>query len=418
MNNILRLVVFTAFFFSFYLWSTPAHSQGGPVWANGFTISFENITPTETIDPQTGNVRYPQCGDVISGTVVLTNGSSHEISYSRVEVSLALVLDIEPYTQLFPKPYRTIASGETHRYPFSLKTTKKTSGNHQLLATVSFPEWAMDSHDWIDYYYNKSARQNYRLECGTAAAAGNQRRSLIDQWNELSGWAKALWLAVGGFIAWWLWRMAQIAKMDNAVSELMKTGRNIDASGLIGGNNQQPKIVTLPGGELCFQVPLDLCTDGTGPAAEGETTSLGQTAMGYINADKNNYIVLTGNNWYKKFGIQKGDVGLVMYRGKMTGAVFAEIGPDNKLGEASVSTLESVGGLTRNANGAVSNVATPHPATVIVIPGSGDQLPRGRPGYVPKDTPVEKTNFPTNAEINAVAFAHARRLGLLPAAPE
>jgi hypothetical protein len=417
MNNVLRFVIFAAFFFSLYLLSPPARSQSGSSWTEGFTVSFENITPTETIDPTTGMVRYPQCGDVISGTVVLTNWSPGEISYSRVEVSLAIALDTEPYTQIFPKPYRTIASGETQRFPFSLKTTRKTSGNYRLLGTVSFPEWAMDSHNWIDYAYSKSAQQNYRLECG-AAAAGNKRTSLIDQWSELSGWAKAFWLAVGGFLAWSVWRMMQIAKMDNAVSELMKTGKNVDATGLIGGNNQQPKIVTLPGGELCFQVPLDVCTDGTGPAADGEPTHVKTTSMGYINADSSNYIVLTGDNWFTKFGIQKGDVALVMYRGKMTGAVFAEVGQDDKLGEASVSALESVGGLSRKPNGLVSNIATPHAATVIVIPKSGDHLPRGRPKYVPEGTPVEKTNFPTNAEINAVAFAHARRLGLLPAEPK
>lgn len=418
MNNVLRFLILAAFFFSLYLWSSPTRSQSGPPWTDGLTVSFENLTPTETIDPTTGKVRYPQCGDAISGTVVLTNWSPRQITYSRVEVSLAIALDIEPYTQVFPKPYRTIASGETQRFPFSLKTTRKTSGNYKLLGTVSFPEWAMDSHDWIDYAYKKSANQNYRFECGTASAAGSKRNSLIDEWNKLSGWAKAIWIAVGGFLVWWLWRIAQIAKMDNAVSELMKTGKNIDASGLTGGDNQQPKIVTLPGGELCFQVPLDVCTDGTGPAAVKEGTHRKKTAMGYINADNSNYIVLTGNNWFTKFGIQKGDVALVMYRGKMTGAVFAEVGRDYKLGEASVSTLESVGGLSREPNGLVSNTATTHAATVIVIPNSGAQLPRGRPKYVPEDTPVEKTNFPTNAEINAVAFAHARRLGLLPAEPK
>jgi hypothetical protein len=374
------------------------------------SLAFEGLPPTEYVDAQ-GQHHYPQCGDVIAGTLALTNNSTEAYLYSHVTVDLLTAgasMAEQPYDQRFPKPFSTIGPGETVRFPFELHSTKNARGNLSLVGIVQYPVYSLEDHAYVADELRTKAFQGYFFECGATASKTD---SLFQPWSKLSGKAKAIWLAIAAAFLWWVARASRLRSIQDAVSRLMTSGKELSNAGLTGGNDVKPQIRQQPDGTICFQVPLDVCTDGTGAAVLGESSHQGYTTTGYINADTTNYLVLPGK-WYSQFGIDAGDVGVIIYNGKVTGAVFAEVGPTFKLGEASVAALRDVGGLTYTADGRAKNAATPHAATVLVFPGSRNQLPRGVPAYVPDETPLERTNFPTNAEINSVAFPRARAMGI------
>ena len=113
-------------------------------------------------------------------------------------------------------------------------------------------------------------------------------------------------------------------------------------------------IAKLPGGELYFQVPdMDIDDDGSSagspsgwvpfPLRGGKIDRVHQNEVAYattppISPFQTPYIVLPGakSSWWSKQGVSKGD-GVVIIRGTVRiDAVFADIGPDQKIGEMSV----------------------------------------------------------------------------------
>ena len=270
----------------------------------------------------------------------------------------------------------------------------------------------------------------------------NEEPSVFDRlaegWNGLSQGAKLIWSAFIAFIVYRVFKTLKAMARQASVRKVMDTGKPFstkvtvnkrdedgdlvrDKGGnpvrvtidLTGGNNKIPTVKVLPNAFLSFEVQHNICTDGIGPPANKEGTHLSETAMGSINADTSRYIVLPGK-WYQQFGIDKGDVAIVACNGVLTGAVFAEVGPEHKLGESSTALHEKLGQLQRAANGLAVNDPTKQPVQVIVIPGSRFLFPRGKPSSVPENVPVGKTNFPTNDEIDSIALSFAKQLKLLP----
>jgi len=144
------------------------------------------------------------------------------------------------------------------------------------------------------------------------------------------------------------------------------------------------KILQLPGGALFIHAAMAIDVDGSpnartlDPLYGRPETSLsfprGTGQREYVDAEKIPYLVLPGG-FYEQFGIALGDLGAVVYRGKLAFAVFADVGPANKLGEGSLKLAELLGHAPwRNWNGGESfsthgGISTPD-VVYIVFPGS------------------------------------------------
>jgi hypothetical protein len=131
----------------------------------------------------------------------------------------------------------------------------------------------------------------------------------------------------------------------------------------------------LSAGELVYQSELQLDTDGW-PDGKGQgdsswqpDTTLRYGNGGFINANAVPYFVLPGG-WYGQFGIKVGDVGAIVYKDKLAFAVFADVGPKTKLGEASLQLFRQLGEERLRPNGRVINSGMGGGVTTIVFPGS------------------------------------------------
>jgi len=98
----------------------------------------------------------------------------------------------------------------------------------------------------------------------------------------------------------------------------------------------------------------------------------------YVNTHDIPFFVLP-LGWYQQHGVKLGDVGAIFYKGKYAYAIFADVGPDEKLGEGSLALHEALGnnpwvklksGVVKPWGGIDSGV------TVVVFPGSGDGTPQ------------------------------------------
>jgi hypothetical protein len=132
---------------------------------------------------------------------------------------------------------------------------------------------------------------------------------------------------------------------------------------------------TLPTGELVYQSALQLDTDGRPDGGDkGDLdwqpdTTLQYAGGGYVNADAVPYFVLPGT-WYAQFGVKVGDLGALVFKDKLAFAVFADVGPKGKLGEASLELFRQLGEERLRPNGRVINSGMGGGITTIVFPGS------------------------------------------------
>ena len=131
----------------------------------------------------------------------------------------------------------------------------------------------------------------------------------------------------------------------------------------------------LSSGQLVFQSQLQLDTDGW-PDGSGRgdpdwrpDTELQCADKRYVNANAVPYFVLP-ETWYPQFGIKVGDLGAIVYQDKLALAVFADVGPKGKLGEASLQTFRQLGQERLKLNGQVINSGMGGGVTTIVFPGS------------------------------------------------
>jgi hypothetical protein len=134
-------------------------------------------------------------------------------------------------------------------------------------------------------------------------------------------------------------------------------------------------LATLPGGELIFDSELQLDTDGS-DVSVGDQFHQDQTSYRYadgssINANKVPFFVLPQKSqWMTNLGIKLGDIGAVVYEDKLAFAVFADFGPQTKLGEGSVELHRRLG-FERVKNNKIQDVGIGPGVITIVFPGSG-----------------------------------------------
>jgi hypothetical protein len=95
-----------------------------------------------------------------------------------------------------------------------------------------------------------------------------------------------------------------------------------------------------------FRAGMAIDTDGVG-SSHGDRWHQNETSMrlaggGYLNADTTPYMVLPPQ-LAKQYGVKPGDLALVKYRGRVSPAVFGDVGPRNKLGEGSTRLAANLG---------------------------------------------------------------------------
>jgi hypothetical protein len=140
-----------------------------------------------------------------------------------------------------------------------------------------------------------------------------------------------------------------------------------------------PKILAkLPGGEIYFDSALELDTDGWPDGkGKGDTSWQPQTSLRYANTDSINanavpYFVLPlPSSWFKNRGCVLGDYAAVISENALAFAVFADLGPNKKIGEGSIELLRQLGEERIKTNGKVKNAGMGPRVITIVFPGSG-----------------------------------------------
>jgi hypothetical protein len=105
-------------------------------------------------------------------------------------------------------------------------------------------------------------------------------------------------------------------------------------------------------GTLVLQADLDIDVDGSPRARELDRengklmTSLRYPGLAgqrqYVNSEKVPYIVLP-TGLAERHGLELGDLGAVLYKGKVAFGIYADNGPVNKAGEVSMKLAEDLG---------------------------------------------------------------------------
>jgi hypothetical protein len=130
----------------------------------------------------------------------------------------------------------------------------------------------------------------------------------------------------------------------------------------------------------CFYLDSELQLDTDGwPDGRGKgdrswqpTTSLRYADNTSLNANSVPYFVLPlPKSWANNRGIYLGDYAAVIYRGKVTYAVFGDEGPEHLIGEGSIQLLRTLGEERLKPNGRIENSGAGPGIVTIVFPGSG-----------------------------------------------
>lgn len=137
-------------------------------------------------------------------------------------------------------------------------------------------------------------------------------------------------------------------------------------------NNSANQLIRTPQG-VYMRARMDIDADGSPRARQIDPTGQTQTSMRYtdgssVNAEEVPYMVLPGGQ-YSQFGIKLGDMCLVRNRenGKVTVAVFADVGPRQKRGEGSMKLAEELGINNSPTHGGITKPNIEY----LVLPGSG-----------------------------------------------
>jgi hypothetical protein len=130
-----------------------------------------------------------------------------------------------------------------------------------------------------------------------------------------------------------------------------------------------------PGGQLYFDSGLEVDTDGSTFARQDKTgnsgTSIKDANGKDLDAATINYFVLPKGGFDAKYHIGDGDLGVVLFESKKVYACYGDRGPNNKLGEGSLS-LHSDLGHERVAGGRFINKGIDSGVVTIVFPRSGN----------------------------------------------
>jgi hypothetical protein len=128
-----------------------------------------------------------------------------------------------------------------------------------------------------------------------------------------------------------------------------------------GDKNRVKALLKFPNGAVFFESKLSLDIDGSqkacnapGPADNCATWFKWSNLTGkaqYVDSDKYPFVVIPiaglggrdNKEFRKKTRIDKGDLGVVIYKDKVVPVFVADGGPNNKLGEGSAALLKALG---------------------------------------------------------------------------
>jgi hypothetical protein len=162
-----------------------------------------------------------------------------------------------------------------------------------------------------------------------------------------------------------------------SIVDLLESGEAI-ANNYIGGK----VIYKLPGGEIYIHADMDTDSDGSPRAKEIDKWGRLETSLTYpgekgqekyVDAENIPYFVLPAG-FYKDLGIKPGDIGCILHQDKIEYAVFADVGPKDKIGEGSIKLVQLLG-YDPFVDGKVKR-GIPEDVIYIVFPGSGDGTPQ------------------------------------------
>lgn len=166
--------------------------------------------------------------------------------------------------------------------------------------------------------------------------------------------------------------------------------------GCQGDPNQVTELRRLPDGAISFTAKLAVDLDGSpfacsarhGPSDQCPTTLMLPAADGGevpVDADAMPYVVIPAagpddvrGEFSRTTGVQVGDLGVVVYQGRVVPVIVADTGPFAKLGEGSLALHRALGRelcRARDAGGACQAVVEPMESigsdvTTVLFPGS------------------------------------------------
>ena len=165
---------------------------------------------------------------------------------------------------------------------------------------------------------------------------------------------------------------ANMKKHLDGVFPLMQKGTNVSSEFVYNGNtllkfNYANK---LPDGTIFIDVKdFDLDTDGPSTLHE-EATHQNQTTIDpqgkWCDSNKVPYFVLPPQV-AAKYGIQIGDVAILLGNGNMCAAIFADIGPHAKIGEISIEAMRRLGEERVKGN-RILDASLGHQGVMVIFP--------------------------------------------------
>lgn len=134
-------------------------------------------------------------------------------------------------------------------------------------------------------------------------------------------------------------------------------------------------LTRVDGGSVYFRAGMAVDADGSPRAKQIDPygqleTSLRHKNGAAVNAETTNYFVLPLRK-YQQYGVRLGDIAAVRYNDEVRFAVFADVGPHQKLGEGSMALAASLGINPNPRNGGTHRPEVEY----IVFPGSGNGRP-------------------------------------------
>lgn len=135
------------------------------------------------------------------------------------------------------------------------------------------------------------------------------------------------------------------------------------------------RLTRVDGGSVYFRAGMAIDADGSPRARQIDPDGQSNTSLRHrngapVNAETTKYFVLPLEK-YQQYGVRLGDIAAVRYGDNVRFAVFADVGPHQKLGEGSMALAASLG---INSNPRRGGTQRPE-VEYIVFPGSGNGRP-------------------------------------------
>lgn len=157
------------------------------------------------------------------------------------------------------------------------------------------------------------------------------------------------------------------------VSDAQRLNQLFDGVAEKAGYSRQ--ITQVDDGTVYFRAGMAIDADGSPRATQIDPTGQSRTSLRYkggasVNAEQTNYFVLPLER-YQQYGVRLGDIAAVRYGDQVRFAVFADVGPRQKLGEGSMALAASLGVNPNPRTGGTHKPVVEY----IVFPGSGNGRP-------------------------------------------